>query len=190
MSAPDALARANRRLAAVLFSVGVVMFVGGYALVPMYEGITELAGINGKTGRADAQTAAASQVDSSRWVTVEFTGQAMGGMPWEFRPLQKKIRLHPGETAGVKYYARNTAAETITGRAVASVTPGQAAVRFKLVECFCFNRQALGAGEGREMVARFLVEANLPEEVKTLTLSYAFFNVERSRTNRPASSGG
>ena len=58
-----------------------------------------------------------------RWVTVEFTGQVMGNLPWEFRPLQKKIRLHPGDTAVIKYYARNLANDTIVGRAVPSVAP-------------------------------------------------------------------
>lgn len=177
MSAPDRLARANRRLVGKLLLVTVAMFGFGFALVPLYKVFCQVTGVNAKPGRADAQVVQASRADTSRWVTVEFTGQAMNGLPWEFRPLQSKIRVRPGETAVAKYFARNLSAEAVTGLANPSVSPPKATAHFKKVECFCFTRQELKAGESREMLVRFLVERDLPEDVKTLTLSYAFFNV-------------
>jgi len=187
VSAPDARARANKRLAGKLFLVVVAMFAFGFALVPLYDVFCQITGLNGKTGRTDEQVVQASQVDTGRWVTVEFTGQVMNGLPWEFRPLQNKLRLHPGETAVVKYYVRNTTAETMTGQAVPSVSPPRAASHFKKVECFCFSRQQLEGGQSEEMPVRFLVESDLPEDVKTLTLSYAFYDVDWSQTRRVGS---
>ncbi len=184
MSAPDARARANKRLAGKLFLVVVAMFAFGFALVPLYDVFCQITGLNGNTGRIDERVAQASQVDTSRWVTVEFTGQVMNGLPWEFRPLQNKLRLHPGETAVVKYYVGNMTAETMTGQAVPSVSPPRAASHFKKVECFCFSRQQLEGGQSEEMPVRFLVESDLPEDVKTLTLSYAFYDVDSSQARR------
>ncbi len=184
MSAPDARARANKRLAGKLFLVVVAMFAFGFALVPLYDVFCQITGLNGNTGRIDERVAQASQVDTSRWVTVEFTGQVMNGLPWEFRPLQNKLRLHPGETAVVKYYVRNMTAETMNGQAVPSVSPPRAASHFKKVECFCFSRQQLEGGQSEEMPVRFLVESDLPEDVKTLTLSYAFYDVDSSQARR------
>ena len=181
MSRARSLAQANRRLAGKLFLLTVAMFGFGYALVPLYAVFCQLTGLNGTTGRADAQAVQASEVDKSRWVTIEFTGQVMGNLPWEFRPLQKKIRLHPGDTAVVKYYARNLANNTIVGRAVPSVAPNKAAPHFKKIECFCFNQQELKAGESEEMPVRFLLERDLPKDVNTLTLSYAFYYVDRDQ---------
>jgi cytochrome c oxidase assembly protein subunit 11 len=181
VSAARSLAQANRRLAGKLFLLTVAMFGFGYALVPLYSVFCQLTGLNGTTGRANAQAVQASHVDSSRWVTVEFTGQVMGNLPWEFRPLQKKIRLHPGDTAVVKYYARNLANETIVGRAIPSVAPNKAAPHFKKIECFCFSQQELKAGQGEEMPVRFLLERDLPKDVNTLTLSYAFYYVDRAQ---------
>jgi len=175
------LTQANRRLAAKLFLLTVAMFGFGYALVPLYAVFCQLTGLNGTTGRADAQEVQASVVDSSRWVTVEFTGQVMGNLPWEFRPLQKKIRLHPGDTAVIKYYARNLANDTIVGRAVPSVAPNKAAPHFKKIECFCFSQQELKPGQSEEMPVRFLLERDLPKDVNTLTLSYAFYYVDRGQ---------
>lgn len=184
MSAPDPRARANKRLAGKLFLVVVAMFAFGFALVPLYDVFCQITGLNGNTGRIDERVAQASQVDTSRWVTVEFTGQVMNGLPWEFRPLQNKLRLHPGETAVVKYYVRNMTAETMNGQAVPSVSPPRVASHFKKVECFCFSRQQLEGGQSEEMPVRFLVESDLPEDVKTLTLSYAFYDVDSSQARR------
>jgi cytochrome c oxidase assembly protein subunit 11 len=78
-------------------------------------------------------------------------------------------------------------AETITGQAIPSVSPPRAASHFKKVECFCFSRQQLEGGQSEEMPVRFLVESDLPEDVKTLTLSYAFFNVDSSQARQAGS---
>ena len=192
MSTPRAVTQANKRLAAKLFLLTVAMFGFGYALVPLYRIFCELTGLNGTIGRADAQAVQASQIDTSRWVTVEFTGQAMGGLPWEFRPLQAKIRVHPGGTVMVKYYARNMSDRAIVGRAVPSVAPNKAAPHFKKIECFCFSEQELKGGESQEMPVTFLVEHDLPKDVNTLTLSYAFYYLDKPKTtkaedNRPLS---
>ncbi len=185
------LTRANRRLLIKLLLVAVGMFGFGYALVPLYTVFCEVTGLNGKTGQRDAKAAQAAEVDTSRWVTVEFTGTVMGGLPWEFKPMKRKLRVHPGEPATVTYVARNTATEAIVGQAVPSVSPFRAASHFRKMECFCFSRQELKSGEVKEMSVRFIVDAELPREVKTVTLSYAFFNADREsakkyRSGKPA----
>lgn len=166
-----------RRTATRLALVAVGMFGFGYLLVPLYDLACQALGLNGKTGRVEA---VAGPVDTRRTITVEFTGHASTGLPWEFRPLTKRLEVHPGETVVVKYYARNTAAETIVGQAVPSVAPGRAAPHFKKIECFCFTRQELAPGEAQEMPVRFTVSPELAPEVQTITLSYAFFNVDKA----------
>ena len=176
---PHDLRAANRRLAAKLALVTVAMFGFGYALSPMYDVMCRALGLNGKTGRTDAQTVAAQPVDMSRTVTVEFTGLATTGLPWEFKPLTKKLEIHPGETAEVKYLAHNLAPDELTGQAIPSVSPGISAAHFKKIECFCFTRQTLKPGESREMPVRFVVDAGLDQDVHTITLSYSFFNTDK-----------
>ena len=176
---PRNLRAANRRLALKLAGVTLVMFAFGYALSPMYDVMCKAFGLNGKTGRTDAQIVAAQPVDMSRAVTVEFTGLATSGLPWEFKPLTKKMELHPGETREVKYLVRNLAKEEITGQAIPSVTPGESAPHFKKIECFCFTRQTLKPGETREMPVRFVVDTGLDKDVQTITLSYSFFNIDK-----------
>jgi cytochrome c oxidase assembly protein subunit 11 len=153
------------------------MFLFGYALVPLYDVICQVTGLNGKTSRAEATVSA--PVDTTRWVTVEFLGNTTSGLPWEFRPLQKSMRVHPGEVAVAQYEARNIASEAITGQAVPSLAPSRAASHFKKIECFCFTQQKLAAGESRRMPVRFYVDPSLDRDVTTVTLSYAFFNADK-----------
>lgn len=171
--------RANKRLIGVLATVAVLMFGFGYVLVPLYDLLCEVTGLNGKTGKTDIVAAEDQQQDVTRLVTVEFTGHTDTGLPWEFRALQKKMQVTPGKLMVAKYYARNTSNETITGQAVPSVAPNRAASHFKKVECFCFSKQTLKPGEAKEMTIRFIVDSRLAKEVDTITLSYAFFNTDK-----------
>ena len=159
---------------------GVVMlgFVF-FGLVPLYGFICEITGLNGKTGRIDSQAIEASAVDTERWVTIEFTGNSMDGLPWTFGPEQRSLRVHPGKATDTAYYAYNKANEIIVGQAVPSVTPSRAAEYFKKIECFCFTQQTLSPGQRVSMPLQFVVDPKLPKDIKTITLSYAFFNTDK-----------
>src|SRR5438105_4976315 len=128
MSTDSKRSRINRRTAIKAAGIACAMFAFGYALLPLYNLACQLAGLNGKTGRLDA--AAVVTKVPTRTITVEFTGNATTGLPWEFRPLTQRIEVHPGETTLVRYYVHNTAGESVTGQAVASVVPARAAPYF------------------------------------------------------------
>ena len=101
----------NRKLLLKLVVVAGVMFGFGYALVPMYRAICEALGINVlslneqrvSSGSWSGKVAAPanSQVDRSRTVTVEFDANARG--PWDFKPAQRSVQVHPGELTQVVY---------------------------------------------------------------------------------------
>jgi cytochrome c oxidase assembly protein subunit 11 len=170
----EGLRQANRRLAIKLAVVAVGALAFGFALVPLYNVLCEVTGLNGKIN-AEAASPAAVKVDRTRWVTVEFTGNVMPGLSWEFRPQQPSMRVHPGEIVRANYYAKNPTNQTLVGQAVPSVSPGLAAQHFQKLDCFCFRQQALEPGATREMWLTFIVSPALPEKVRTITLSYAFF---------------
>ena len=65
----------------------------------------------------------------------------------------------------------------VTGQAVASYGPALAGRFVRKLECFCFTQQTLAAGETRRMPVSFVVDASLPADINTFTLSYTFFEV-------------
>lgn len=176
--------QANRRTLVKLSLVALAMFGFGYALVPLYDLLCDVTGLNGKTGRTDTAQVQTQQPDLTRTVVVEFTGHASTGLPWEFRPLQKSMQVVPGKVMVAKYFARNSSGEVITGQAIPSVTPGKAATHFKKIECFCFTQQTLKPGEEKEMPVQFIVDTRLAPEVDRITLSYAFFNTDKVSAKR------
>ena len=175
MDESEKLKGKNKRLVVKLAALAVFASFLGVALVPMYDWICEVTGLNGKTGGAVASADRPLHPDTSRWVTVEFMGNVMPGMVWEFHAKQNKIKVRPGEVVTVGYVAKNTTKVVLSGQAVPSVSPGFTARYFKKIDCFCFKKQELQAGESRDMPVTFFVSPELPQDVRTITLSYAFF---------------
>lgn len=167
----------NRTTLRKLMVVTVLMFGFGFALVPFYEKICEVTGINQLVKRADHQPARNTQVDTSRIITVEFDANLRSNLPWTFRPLENSVKVHPGELHTIVYEVVNTSDRAISGQAIPSYGPMLAGQYFRKIECFCFDQQELAAGEVREMPIAFVVDPSLPGEVNTITLSFTFFEV-------------
>jgi cytochrome c oxidase assembly protein subunit 11 len=169
--------------------IGIVMFGFAYALVPIYKQICELTGINILTPKdIDLKTISNSQIDLSREVTIEFDANTQG--PWRFRPVVSSLKVHPGEMAQVVYEVVNKQSYKMDAQAIPSYAPQQASAYFKKMECFCFKQQTLEANEARQMPVVFYIDPALPKDVKTITLSYTFFEVGLKEPRPQVSSAG
>jgi len=177
MSDGRAASTENRAILRKLLLVAVLMFGFGWALIPLYRKICEVTGINLLTNRDPGVEARArnTQVDTSRSVVVEFDANRQG--PWRFKPHVNHVTVHPGELVHVDYDLENLEARAMTGQAIPSYAPMQSARYFQKLECFCFKQQTLAANETRRFPVVFFVDPALPRDVKTITLSYTFFEV-------------
>jgi cytochrome c oxidase assembly protein subunit 11 len=170
-----------------LLVVALGMFGFGFALVPFYNKICEVAGLRTLWQPGEVEAAGVNtQVDLTRTVTVEFDSNTRM-LPWRFKPMASSVEVHPGELTQIVYEVRNTLAEPVTGQAVPSYAPRLAVQYFRKLECFCFTQQTLAAGEVRQMPVVFVIDPNLPKDVNTITLSYTFFRVDGA--NRKAVPG-
>ena len=178
----DVLHRDNRQLVMKLVVIVALMFGFGYALVPLYKAICNALGINvlslserqavlGEKGLATGN----GQIDYSREITVEFDTNARG--PWDFKPAVRHLTVHPGELTQVMYEFRNKQDRTMAAQAIPSYAPMQACAHFNKLECFCFNEYTLKPGESKQWPVVFVIDPKLPKDVKTITLSYTFFEV-------------
>jgi cytochrome c oxidase assembly protein subunit 11 len=167
----------NRRTALSLSLLVLGMFAFGFAMVPLYGLICQVTGIQSASVPVRAPGPAAAAGDG-RLVRVKFDATVNDRLPWEFEPAVREMVVPVGEMAQMSYRARNRANAPVTGQAVPAVVPWQATPYFSKTECFCFRRQTLEPGESREMPLAFVVTADLPEGIDTLTLSYSFMNAE------------
>jgi len=177
--------KANIRTTKKSLLVTVAMFGFGFALIPLYSVICDVFGLNGrfidlaKTEQAEYVANVEKRIDTTRKVRIEFLTTLNQKLNWEFRALQNTIDVHPGKVNEVMFYAKNLTNKKIVAQAVPSVSPGNAAKYFSKMECFCFTNQTFEAGEERTMPLRFYVDPNLPKKVKTISLGYTFFNLDR-----------
>src|SRR6266496_614091 len=89
--------------------------------------------------------------------------------------------FQPDAVAAQNTQVDNTRERSVTGQAVPSYGPQQAALYFRKMECFCFRQQTLAPGEVRRMPVVFVIDPKLPPELNTVTLSYTFFEVNGAR---------
>ena len=179
----------NRRMVGKLLVVTLLMFAFGYGLVPIYKSVCSALGINVlslselQTGAGPA-TPVNGQVDLTRTVTIEFDANARG--PWDFKPEQASVDVHPGQVTTVMYSFRNRQNRAMAVQAIPSYAPNVAMSHFNKLECFCFSEHVLQAGESRRWPVVFVVDSKLPRDVKTITLSYTFFEVGGKVPAEPA----
>ncbi len=178
------LARKHYVVAGKMFLLAIAMFGFGYVMVPLYEVICEVTGLNGKTGRISAveserrleQTLAGNDADAlQREIIVEFVGIVSAGGNWEFRPNEREMRVKLGQQYVTSYFAKNLSTQPVVGQASPSVSPFAAAKYFNKTECFCFTRQEFEAGGSRDMPVTFVIDPKVPVNVDRVTLSYTFF---------------
>ena len=180
------LHKENAKMVGKLAAVALGMFAFGYVLIPIYKHICEITGLNilslserqvpgGGTAGRDVKVPSNSQIDTSRTITVEFDANARG--PWDFKPAVRSVKVHPGELATVMYEFQNVQDRTMSAQAIPSYAPRQATAFFNKLECFCFSQYTLTPGEKREWPVAFVIDPRLSKDVKTITLSYTFFEV-------------
>lgn len=175
----DEAAARKTRMLFTLSAVAVLMFGFAFALVPLYDTLCRVLGINGRIEQVEAggsENRAGTRAGGE--IRVEMLTSGAEKLAWSFYPLERTLTVRPGEMRKVQFLARNNSDETMTVRAIPSVTPTEGARYLVKTDCFCFVGQTLDAGESTTMPVAFYVDPDLPEKYRTLTLSYALFDTE------------
>lgn len=166
----------NKRTLKKLLIWAVAMFGFAFLMVPFYNVICDVTGLNGKTS-STAATQVPENVVADRTVTVEFITQKGDGIGGEFSSETKRVKVHPGEITLVHFYASNPTSSDMITQSIPSVTPGEAARYLHKTQCFCFDQQTLLAGERKDMPMIFYLDPDIPSHINQFTLSYTIFDV-------------
>jgi cytochrome c oxidase assembly protein subunit 11 len=168
----------NRSLTLRLWLFAAGFFAFGFALVPLYSVLCDITGY-GDRSKLSRQANIEEAPVAGRTVTVEFLANTPGKGDWEFRPLATQLQVQLGRLTEARFFARNLRQLPTVGQAVPSIAPLAATQYFHKTECFCFTQQAFGAGEGRELVVRFILDPKLAYHTDRVTLSYIMYTVEQ-----------
>ena len=166
------------RTALVLVLLVFSMTGLAFASVPLYRIFCQVTGFNGTPLRAASAPGAATGE-----IGVRFDANVNRALPWRFEPVQRTVKIVPGERVQIAYRATNLVARATTGTATFNVTPALAGQYFSKIECFCFSEQTLKGGESVDMPVVFFVDPKLRDDpaikdLDEITLSYTFYPVE------------
>jgi cytochrome c oxidase assembly protein subunit 11 len=180
----------RRKAATALLASSVIAMMLGLtaAAVPLYRLFCQVTGYGGTTQVAEALPAA----PLGRTIKVRFNAEVDPKLPWTFQPAQREVEVRIGEQNLAHYRASNRSDHAIVGQAVFNVTPFKAGAYFDKIACFCFEEQLLQPGEEVDMPVSFFVDPAILEDpntgdVRTITLSYTFFMLERAAQGQPSS---
>lgn len=184
--------RRNRRVALTCAAVVAGMVGLSFASAPLYDLFCRVTGFAGTPLRAESLPA--SVHPSERLVTVRFNADVAQDMPWRFQPVQREVKVRPGEETLIFYRASNPTDHAVVGQAAFNVTPEKAGQYFNKIACFCFEEQQLEAGQSVEMPVSFFVDPEMlkdpkTREVHTITLSYTFFRRPDEEVKRVSDRG-
>jgi cytochrome c oxidase assembly protein subunit 11 len=166
----------NSKLLILLVGIVLGMFAFGFALVPIYNSLCKNLGINGKVELV-SKAVSSEAMEKERLLDIEFVATNNASVPWNFYPMIKRVKIHPGEMYKLSFYAENKTNNKMIVQAIPSITPGIAAKYLKKTECFCFTQQSLNGHEAMYMPLLFHVDKALPKNIKTITLSYTLFDI-------------
>ena len=174
-------ARKNLRVAAIAGSVAVGMVGLAYASVPLYGMFCKATGFGGTPQRADG----APETATNKSIAIRFDANTAGSLSWNFHPVQPVMKVRVGEQNMAHYSATNTANKVLTGTAIFNVSPAEAGAYFDKIQCFCFTKQTLKAGESVDLPVVFFVDPAILDDpdsksISEITLSYTFFPVDKT----------
>jgi len=115
---------------------------------------------------------------------VRFDANVNPKLNWRFQPVDRVVKVNPGEEVVINYRATNLGSSPSVGTSTFNVTPVKAGTHFMKLDCFCFLEQVLQPGETVDMPVRFFVDPEIvtdenAKEIREITLSYTFFPVLR-----------
>lgn len=168
----------NSRTALMLVGAALFMLGLAFASKPLYDTFCRVTGFGGTTQIADK----APEYVSDREISVRFDAN-VANAPLKFRATQNALPVQVGAHSLAFYEVTNTSVSDVNVIASYNVTPHKAGRFFNKLECFCFEERIIKAGETKKLPVIFFVDPAIEDErgtddVRTITLSYTFFNTD------------
>lgn len=162
--------RRNRKLLYFgLVPVMLIMLGVAFVQIPLFRMFCQ------KIGFGISPLADVTEGGTGRMVKVLYTGVAAGDLPVYFRPKQAIQTVEVGAKFENEYRFVNMSDDSVFFRPVHSILPEDAAKKFTMTKCFCFDDQALGPHEEKTFPVVSILSADLKGSVQQVTLHYTLF---------------
>jgi len=102
-------------------------------------------------------------------------------LPWNFKPLEPKIAVRPGEVTTIEYIVENLGNKETTGVATFVYFPNEFGTYINKINCFCYDARTLKPGEQDKYTLVFFIDPEVTKDSKTkyvkeVTIQFTFFD--------------
>jgi len=100
---------------------------------------------------------------------------------WNFKPLEPKIAVRPGEVTTIEYIVENLGNKETTGVATFVYFPNEFGTYINKINCFCYDARTLKPGEQDKYTLVFFIDPEVTKDSKTkyvkeVTIQFTFFD--------------
>ena len=144
----------------------LMMFGFGWAMIPLYNAICEVTGINILTKRdesAEVVRARAPRSTPRARCVIEFDAEHPRPVAVQARGRARSRSIRANSPRWNTNWC-NTADQPMAGQAIPSYAPETGGRHFRKLECFCFQQQTLEGNEIRRFPVVFVIDPKLPEK--------------------------
>ena len=125
----------------------------------------------------------------SYFINVRLITSVHPSLPWKFSAKEPNIKIKPGEVKTIEYIVENPSNKTTFGIATFQYHPKELENYFTKLNCFCFYKQTLKAGENNKYSLVILIDPELTKDSKTkdikeVIMQFTFFDYDEFKKNQ------
>ena len=117
----------------------------------------------------------------NHFINVRLITSVHPSLPWKFSTKESNIKIKPGEIKTIEYIVENYSDETTFGIATFQYHPKELGNYLTKLNCFCFDKQTLKAGENSKYSLVILIDPKVTKDSKTkdikeVIMQFTFFD--------------
>ena len=129
------------------------------------------------------------QVLAQEPISINLLTSVHPDLPWNFRPMEPKIEVKPGEVVTVKYIVENLAKTETTGIATFVYFPNEFGNYISKINCFCYDAQTLKPQQKVKYTLVLLIDPEVTKDSKTknikeVTIQFTFFDYKEYKKQK------
>ena len=110
-------------------------------------------------------------------------------LPWNFKPVESKIYISPGEVVAIDYMVENIGKNSNTGIATFSYYPKEFGNYITKLNCFCYDAQTLKSKQKDKYSIVLLIDPEVTKDSKTkkikeITIQFTFFDYKEYKESK------
>ena len=122
-------------------------------------------------------------------ITINLLTNVHPDLPWNFKPLEPKISVRPGEVIVIEYLVENLEDNKTTGIATFAYFPNQFGNYINKINCFCYDAKTLKPKQKDKYTVVFLIDPKVTKDSKTknvkeVTIQFTFFDYKEYNENK------